>query len=489
MRSLLALALLAVVAVAAAWLARHPGTVAVDWQGWRIESSAAVALLAVAAVAVAAAVLYRVWVWLRRGRRRMAAGREAERRRQGYRALSRGMVAVAAGDRDESAKLARRAEALLEEPPLTLLLSAQAAQLNGDDTAAARYFEAMLGNPELEFLGLRGLLTGALRAGEDPRALEYARRAYKLRPGTEWIQRTLFELQVTGGEWKQAEALLQDVGRRGAAADDETRRRRAILLLEQGRAADKAGEAPGAARLAARAASVSPGFVPASVAAAELLGRTGKARRAVKVLEAAWSHAPHPDLVAALGSLFPEEDARRRRERVQRIVARNPDHPEARLALARAALDAGDFAAARETLTALGPAPDARGCALWAELEDAEHGPGIAAREWLLRAARAQGSPVWSCRDCGAVAAEWSASCPRCRGFDTQEWAAAPPAAAAAALPPPEPEPEPATPAPAAAPALPPAPPVAAAVEPNPPAPPREQKLRAPPIPDVPAGT
>ena len=148
-RAILALIVLAAVAATAAWLSQNPGDVSVNWRGWRIESSAATALMAVAAVAAATAILYRVWVWLRRGPRRMDETREAERRRQGYRALSRGMVAVAAGDRDESRKLAHRAEALLEEPPLTLLLSAQAAQLSGDDTAAERYFEAMLGNHEL----------------------------------------------------------------------------------------------------------------------------------------------------------------------------------------------------------------------------------------------------------------------------------------------------------------------------------------------------
>jgi hypothetical protein len=43
------------------------------------------------------------------------------------------MVAVAAGDAAEAGRQAKRADALLGDPPLTMLLSAQAAQLNGDD--------------------------------------------------------------------------------------------------------------------------------------------------------------------------------------------------------------------------------------------------------------------------------------------------------------------------------------------------------------------
>ncbi len=60
---------------------------------------------------------------------------------------------------------------LLAEPPLTLLLSAQAAQLNGDEQAARRYFTAMLDRAETEFLGLRGLVMQALRGGDEAAAL------------------------------------------------------------------------------------------------------------------------------------------------------------------------------------------------------------------------------------------------------------------------------------------------------------------------------
>ena len=55
---------------------------------------------------------------------------------------------------------------MLDEPPLTLLLSAQAAQLEGDDQAARGYFEAMLDQPATAFLGLRGLLVQAERTGD-----------------------------------------------------------------------------------------------------------------------------------------------------------------------------------------------------------------------------------------------------------------------------------------------------------------------------------
>src|SRR5207244_3592662 len=102
----------------------------------------------------------------------------------GYRALTQGMVAVAAGDAEEAQRQARKADVLLAEPPLTLLLSAQAAQLGGDEDAARRFFSEMLNRPETEFLGLRGLLMQAGRGGGRPGARRQGAGAgARLRPG------------------------------------------------------------------------------------------------------------------------------------------------------------------------------------------------------------------------------------------------------------------------------------------------------------------
>lgn len=470
-RAALVAAALVAVATAAAWFADNPGGIAIDWRGWRIETSVGTAVLLGLLVLAAFTVVHRLWLWLRHLPRRRGLSREAERRRQGYRALTRGLVAVAAGDAEESARLAKRAEALLSEPPLTLLLSAQAAQLTGDERAAERYFEAMLANPEMEFLGLRGLLRGALRGGANTKALALARRAYRLRPTSEWVQGTLLELQLGAAEWKQAEALLTDLSKRRAAPDDLVRRRRAILLLEQAAAVDATGDRAAAAALAARAHDSAPGFVPAAVAAARLYGATGKQRRAQRALEDAWRLSPHPDLAAAVAAAWPGESPVHYLRHTEALVAAKSGTREGGIVLARACVAVADWPAARNYLEAvMGSRPEARVCQLRAAIEDGEFGPGLAAREWLMRAAAAPADPAWACSNCGQPNHAWAPNCPHCLAFDALAWRAA-----ESVEPPPEPtapEPEPEPPAVLA----PPAPP-AAAPAPPPPAPARHSNL------------
>src|SRR5690606_2418682 len=154
-----------------------------------------------------------LWRALVTAPRRITHARASTRRRQGYRALTQGMVAVAAGDAAEARRQQRRAEALLDEPPLTLLLAAQAAQLEGDENAARRYFEEMLKRPDTAFLGVRGLLMQAMRTGDTTAALRWAAQAHAERPNAGWATKALLDLQLQAGTWEAAERTLKEAAR------------------------------------------------------------------------------------------------------------------------------------------------------------------------------------------------------------------------------------------------------------------------------------
>jgi HemY protein len=431
-------------AAAAVWLADRPGRVAVEWQGWRVDTSFAVLAAAAAALMVAAALLYRLWGALRAAPGRFAALRHESRRRRGYQALTRGMVAVAAGDPDEARRQARKAETLLDEPPLTLLLAAQTAQLEGDETAAARFFAAMAEAPDTEFLGLRGLITQAVKAGERERALELARRAYRLKPRAGWVNETLFDLQVQSGQWLDAALTLKEAAKRRLAAPETARRHAALLDVAQAREAEARGDDDAALKLLRRALDGAPDLVPAAARLARLLLRRGKERKAAETIAAAWARTPHPDLLAAFLEAKADQAPLKRVTAVQRLVRDNPDHPESRLALAEAALGAELWGEARRHLAPLvgdGAQATARACRLMAELEEAEHGDHARARAWLMRASQAEPDPAWVCRRCGHAVADWAPRCDRCGTFDGFAWRApergavlAAPAGAEAAL-------------------------------------------------------
>ena len=419
-----AVAIAALIA-AATWLADNPGSLTLEWRGWRVDSTVALLIGAVAAVALAAAILYRAAWAAWRVPRRLLFWRRMARREKGYRTLTRGLVAVAAGEGEEARKLAARAEKLLGDPPLTKLLTAQAAQLVGDETAARRHFADMLEQPETAFLGLRGLVLAARREGDEAAALDYARRAYAIRPRTPWAATTLLDLQIRRNLWREALTTLEAAIRHGILTGEDGRRRRVVVLLACSGAAGETGEAKAALDFARRAGGLDPDFLPATLRQAGLLVGGGRRRQAVRLIQDAWAQTPHPELARLYLAIHGEDDAIARMRRMERLAAHNASHAESHLALAAAAVEAGLWATARRHFDQAEAAGrrDARLCRLRADAEEAEHGDTEAARRWLLAAAEAVPDPAWVCGDCGAAWRHWTPVCGRCEAFASLAWA------------------------------------------------------------------
>jgi HemY protein len=464
MRVIFALAAIAVLVAAAVFFANNPGQVEIVWRGWQVESS--VGVLVAAAIIAAVAVALLLWLLSRilGSPRAVLRWRRERRRRNGYRALTRGMVAVAAGDPEEARRCARRAEALLAEPPLTLLLSAQAAQLGGDETAAKKFFTAMLDRPEMEFLGLRGLLNQALRGGDQGTALRLTERAATLRPDTTWVVESLFGLEAREGRWDPALETLAQAVKRRIIPRERARHHRGVILYELSLAALASGDLARGRNLAAQAQALTPDLAAPAAHHARVLLRDHRTGPAAKTIERAWRTIPHPDLAQVYGDIHDGAPPLDRLKSFERLAVQNPDARETHLAVAEAALDAQLWGEARrhleqalsapsppfiarlpnpapfratpdpdENASLTGPTP--RLCLMMARLEQAEHGVGSGSREWLDRAVTAMPDPRYVCATCGGESLEWRSLCPHCGSFDALAWRTPAWAAAGSTLP------------------------------------------------------
>ena len=429
LRTLIWFVVAAAAMLGAVWLAERPGVVTAEFRGWRLDTTVGALMVAVFVlilVCIGAWLLYR---WIVGAPGALLEGWGDSRRRRGYRALTQGLAAVAAGDGAEAQKLARKAEQLLAEPAMTLLLSAQAAQLAGDRAGAQRAFNAMLEDEQMAFLGLRGLIGQALREGDQAKALAYAERAFKLRPQTPWVVHSLFDMQAQIGQWKAAQETLDTGLRRKVVAADRGRTLKALVLIERSRDAERAQEQGGnsgdALALAREAFGLAPERIAVTQRLAELQIRNGDTRRALKTLERGWALSPHPDLAELYLKASGETEALKRIGVIRRLAGQNADDIESHLALAKASLDAGLWGEARRHLeTAGGASPSARVCRLMAEVEEGAQAGQAKVHEWLARAADAPADRAWRCTACGAHHESWRPVCESCGAFGTLQWRA-----------------------------------------------------------------
>ena len=398
LRLLIFLAALALATWGLTWLADNPGVVTVTWRGIEYRVSLMLALGAVLALAVVLSIVWAVLRFIFRIPSLVSLASRARKREKGFLALSRGMIAVGAGDARAAAKHASEASRLVAHEPMTKLLQAQSAQLAGDRERAVAAYNAMLDHHETHGLGLRGLHVEARRAGEHEAALEYAIRANARAPAA-WAGQAVLDDRTRRGDWAGALATV-DVNAAARLIDKPTANRwRAVIKTAMADAAMER-DPKHALALAQEACRLAPTLVPAAAICGRLMAQAGDYRRASRILEAAYAQTPHPDLAAAYIRVRHGDSTEDRLARARALARVAPNDPESLLTVGRAALEAHDDTAARAAIAPLLASdsphgrPTRRACLLMADIEEADGHHG-AVREWLGRAARAPRDKAW----------------------------------------------------------------------------------------------
>ncbi len=301
----------ALFALGFAWFADRPGEVSIVWGGWRVETSVMVG--GVALLILVAALIF-VWSLLRgvfSGPRRVREYWQRRQGAQGHLAISRGLIAIGAGDIRAAQKYTSDAQRLAPAEPLTLLLGAQTAQLAGDREAAEKTFRAMAGRPDTKLLGLRGLFVEAQRRADGNAAKLYAEEAAQSAPSLPWAGQAVLQLRSAAGDWAGALEMLERNRKTAAADKADYKRKRAVLLTAQALSLEHS-DRDNAKTFALEAVKLAPDFVPAAALAGRFLAEAGELRKASRVVRAAWKDNPHPDLASAYIHLRFGDTARER---------------------------------------------------------------------------------------------------------------------------------------------------------------------------------
>jgi HemY protein len=413
------LLLIALAAAGAAWVADQSGDVVLSWGGWRVSTTLPVFALALGIAIVAAMLAWNILSLLWRTPEKIRRGRHARRQARGRNAITHGLLAIGHGDAVAARAHAHVARKHAAHDPLALLLHAQAAQLDGDREGARAAFRAMAEREDTRLLGLRGLFIEAQRADDPVAAVMIAEEAQKFAPAATWASQAVLGFRCAKGDWSGALAILDNNFASGQVDKVAYRRQRGVLLtaraleletVDRDRSRDSVMEA----------IKLAPTLVPAAVLAAKYDSEAHQVRRALRIVETAWLAHPHPDLAQAYAHVKLGDSARQRLVRVETLAAKAPGHVEGALAVARAAIDATEFARAREALAPFTSAPTQRVAMLMAEIERTEHGDSGRARAWTLRAVRARHDPAWTAD--GYVSDRWRPVSPVTGRLDAFQW-------------------------------------------------------------------
>jgi HemY protein len=398
---MLRLALLMLVFVVGALLSwqvftSDPGVVHFEWLGWQGDTSALFALLALVALIAVALPILRLVMFLMDAPGRIGKMSERARIRRGQEALALGLIAAEAGEFEDARKHADKAENLIDEPRLALLLQARSAEVGGDTAGAERAYSGMLAHEDTEVLGRKGLMAAALKRGDRMSARAHAEAALKASKTATWPFQYAFDLAVQAADWENALEALELGEKRKQLEDKVAKRRRAVLMCAQAARLERERHPDKAADMAQKAFRIAPQFAPAAALAARLLVGEGKHERAASIIEDAWENAPHPALAHAYRDLVPGETEAARASRMEALANRRRDQRESKLILAELAMDRGDWGAAQTLLEdAYRENPSSRIAMLFAQVARGR-GDENGARDWLAQGAAAPREADWT---------------------------------------------------------------------------------------------
>jgi len=292
---------------------------------------------------------------------------------RGRQAITQGLLAIGHGDSTAARRHAEIARKHAVNDPLALLLHAQSAQLDGDRAGAKAAFFAMVERQDTRLLGLRGLFIEAQRAHDPVSAVGIAEEALKLAPASTWASQAVLGFRCAKGDWSGTLAILDNNLASGLIDKPAYRRQRGVLLTARALELEKVDRDLSRDSVM-EAVKLAPTLVPAAVLASKYQSEAHQVRRSMRIVETAWLAHPHPDLADAYAHVKLGDSARQRLVRVETLAAKAPGHVEGALAVARAAIDATEFARAREALAPFIAAPTQRVAMLMAEIERTEHG-------------------------------------------------------------------------------------------------------------------
>lgn len=427
LRALWFFAQLAIVVCGALWLIAQKGAVDIQWNNYTISLQLGMFLLCAALFVLLCVTLFRLIGTIVDMPRLFSRNRKERNRAKGFRSLTRGFVAIAAGDAKKAGVYAKEARNWLpDETGLPLLLEAQAARLRGEENSAREIFEKLLTDKDAAFFGVRGLLKSSLDEGDTIKALSYAKTALDQNPKQPWILKSVYDLQLQNRLWVDAYDTLTRLRKLKVMDDGSVKKDEVTLLILLAERDRDAGNEVQRLKKLETAVKINPAFVPAVTRLAEYYWDKDKKPKISGIIERAWKYNPHPDLLVWWEKIAPEpksSDPSRRLRWFEKLVALKPESVYGQRGAAKAAMDCALWGVAKTYLNvAESIRPSAQIFRLHADLEEQTTRNAVAIRNWLEKAASAPAEAVWFCNQTGYIYDSWSPVAQPHGAFNSIEW-------------------------------------------------------------------
>ncbi|MBA5724156.1 heme biosynthesis protein HemY [Candidatus Liberibacter sp.] len=402
------------------WISYYPGDVSLHWRSQIYKTSPFIALSLFYLLLLIFVLLLKIsqsflsWISF------LTNIFQKHNRRNGYSALSTGLIAIAASNKILARKMFYHASRYLNShnEPLLHLLETQIALADKQNHVAHKKFETMLNIPATQELALHGLYLESCRTNDLKSARRHAEKAMQISPHSYWSIDAVLQDYANNRKWSEAIDFLKRQKKINTIDIDPDHRKEVILL--QARSLDNltANDIVSAYQDASAALNICSNSIIASISAARSLIAQKKTNKAEVILEKIWKTDPHPEIAHIYTTLL-SKNKMENFKRSEKLESINKDNVESLLAVAKAALEIGDIDTARtKAMLAVQKHPRKGIYLLLSEIERANSQQIL---YWTQKALYAIPDPLWMAED-GFLSEKWLPISPISKTLCHFEW-------------------------------------------------------------------
>lgn len=402
-----------------------PGQVQGDWFGYRVTAPIAILIVVIFLLLAVLSVIYRLW-------RNLWGIPEAyqnfllrKKKIKGHQLLVDGLTAIAAGQPKEAHEFVELARELIPDYPLTLFVAAQSSYITGDQDSANQYFNRMLKDQRLMFLGLKGLITQAKDRQDFFAVREFLLQAHRIRPDSPWILNEVLRNDIMLA--KKGSIYVLDKTTVPKYLDKWVwQRHQAAIAWLKAQHNIKSLSLDGLENLYQTVHDNAKDLVLPAIKLAEIFIQKQQNSKAQKVIMSTYKRNPHRALAKVWESTNTKNNDEVEVYRfLEKLTDLSPNHYESLIIIAQAGINARLWGQAKQHLNKLLDICETQfGCKLMATLEELQNPQQNLdkVRYWWQRALSAGLDSQWYCRNCNAVFVEWDIICNHCGVVDQIDW-------------------------------------------------------------------
>ena len=348
---------------------------------------------------------------------------EKRSERKGQSILISAYTASFEGDHEKALSEIKRSKKYLKSKSLPNILSLSSYKAKGNLGKQEEIFQELIKEKTTRSMGLFGLIKMKLSEGNTSLALKLTERLIKLKPRNLSFNKTLFNLQLTEGDWDGAIASYKNINKIKRIDKETFNKGESILLYQKAKKLRSDGKTLDALKMSRQALKKYAGLVPNSIFLSELEVLEGQKKKAEAVLLSAWKANPHPDIAKKFAEIENNESVDDRVERFKKILNVKKTDTETKTLKAELNILSENFPEARRAISDLieTDKANAKVYTLMAAIEKGVGASDAVVKAWLTKAVTAKRSKTWICSSCD-IQSEWEPVCKKCGEFSSFEW-------------------------------------------------------------------